>query len=88
MYVHGVEFERFLCLYVDITHVLARFARAARAPRARNGAFGAGSVLGSLHTGRPKIPQTPLETNFLGPPRYCLRKRAPYLLGGWGVETP
>ncbi len=28
---HGVEFEGFLCLYVDITHVLARCARAVRA---------------------------------------------------------
>ncbi len=44
---HGVEFERFLCLYVDITHVLARFARAARALRARNGAFCAAGPSGA-----------------------------------------
>ncbi len=37
---HGsyCEFARFLCSHVDMTHVLARFARAARALRARNGA--------------------------------------------------
>ncbi len=35
VYVHGVEFETFLCSYVAETHVFARCARAARAQRAR-----------------------------------------------------